>query len=654
MADLGDLTSFFKEGSVANLDWLDVDEKAYRELETLPKQNLDIAPDLMALWGHQDVSPSRLVPNTGAPRTMGDLSEAHGRLRAIPEDLIRTVRLALIQTTNIQKIANILSARYDRTMLAAARPVLSQVLAERGLLGRLYIAASDFADCPASGEFVRRFALEAKYVLAKQACGDCSRRQPQVDGTNHCGVFHKEIVVDVPYTESLAKDVEKREASKGKTILASSSDLKERIRSAFLADTSSAAPNFSGHPQAAPVSVVVDTPQVLIAVENLTRHRKADEQLTLIKAKARPIEALLRREMIKGRNAEDLANALRLTFDAKLLKETQTVWAPLFKEAGLYGAVYLTQESFDDCREGADFVNKHASKARAIVAGPKCRGCMFHQASRCMLYGRKVVASAEDILTSDTVRAVIDEGRIAGKLPSDAFNRHWGSTPSEALKALHKAASTALLPVNQGVRGSVEKAFYGVKQTGRTGDLTKRQILVATARYMNEGLYGEDLKRLLQSAFAPNDLLAAAPELRTLLSEQGLQGLKYIDPTVYSDYGKGCAEASRLHRARAAVRYVKVGNSCGSCVHQTQPGTCSALNKLLVEEPPYVDKVAEQRAILSSGRATEVSYASLMNNGLTAMQEYQLQHKELVLDVAPVTASSETWVELGSLQELKL
>lgn len=49
MADLGDISSFIKEGSVANLDWLDVDEKQYRELDTLPKQNLDISPDMQAL-----------------------------------------------------------------------------------------------------------------------------------------------------------------------------------------------------------------------------------------------------------------------------------------------------------------------------------------------------------------------------------------------------------------------------------------------------------------------------------------------------------------------------------------------------------------------------------------------------------------------------
>jgi hypothetical protein len=654
MADLGDLTSFFKEGSaISNLDWLAIDEKAYGELETLPKQNLDVSPDLEALWSHQDGSPSKLVPNTGAPRTMGDLSEVHGRLRSVPEDLIRTARLSLIQTTNPQKISNILKVRYDGNTLAASKTALSQVFAERGLLGKLYIAASDFVNCQASADFVRRFASEAKYVLAKQACGDCTRRHTQADGSNHCSVFHKEIQLDVPYSEDLASEVEKREVSKGKAIRASSADPKERIRNAFLADEFATINGFTGRTQVAPLRVAIDTSQVLISAENLTKQRKASEQKALAEVKARPIVALLRREMIKGRTTEELVKTLRLAFDVRDLGETQAVWAPLFKEAGLYGAVYITQESFDDCREGADFTNKHASKARAIVAGDKCSSCFFRQAARCMMYGRKLIGSAEEIFTTETVQAVIDEGRIAGKLPYDAAHRHWGSTPAEALKALHKAASAPLAGATD-VRGTIERAFHGATRVNQTGELTKRNIVKAASRYLNEGLYGTDLKQVLQGRFDPRDLLAAAPELKVALAEQGLQGIKYIDPTVYDDYGKGCAEAARLHRSRSAVRYAKVGPSCGSCIHQSCPGTCSVLNKLLVVEPPYVDKLAEQQAILDSGRSTEVSYASLVNNGLTTMQEYQLQNQDMSLDLNPVTASEATWVEFGVQQELKL
>ena len=657
MADLGDLTDFMKEGSgVANLDWLDVNEEAYREKDTLPKQNLDIAPDLVALWRHQDEPASNFVPNTGAPRTMGDLSHAHGRLRGVPEDLVRTARLAIMQTTDPQKIRGILASRYDMTALSNAKTALSTVFAERGLLGRLYIAAEDFPDCNRGGktasEFVRRFAPESKFVIAKQACGDCCHRQVLTNGSSHCGVFKKEIQVDVPYSDGLAVEVERRQQAKGMAVQASTGTPKERIQRAFLASAPGQG-GFTGRSQAAPTYDAGDTHQNLIAAENLTKKRDASDRQALAAVKARPIIALLRREMIKGRSEEELVHALRLAFDLRDLEATKAEWAPLFKEAGLYGAVYSTQDSFDDCREGADFLNKHASKARAIVAGSKCSGCIFNQVSRCMMYGRKLVASASEIFTPETVQAIIDENRIAGKLPYDAAHRRWGSTPTEALKAIHKAASAPIGEVGPSLRSSIETAFHGQTHVGHTGLLTKREIVKAASQYMNEGLYGDELLQILRSRFDVRDLKAAVEDLRVVLAEQGLQGIKYVDPTVYDDYGSGCKQAASRHRSRSAVKYVKVGDKCGSCVHQSRPGHCSVLAKQLVVEPPYVDKLAEQRAVLASGRSTEVSYDSLMNNGLSMMDEYQLQHREANVEVDQQARSVEALIEFGS-QEIKL
>jgi hypothetical protein len=658
MSDLGDLTDFMKIGSgVSNLDWLDVNEKDYQALDTLPKQNLDVAPDLEAIWRHKDELPSQLIPNTGAPKTMGDLSEAHGRLRSEPEDLVRAARLAMMQTTDPRKIGSLLSARFDATALGYAKTALSTVFAERGLLGKLYIAASDFPGCDRGGktasEFVRRFAPEAKFVLAKKACGDCQHRHVMTNGVSHCGVFHKQIEVEVPYSDGLAVQVEKQQAALGKTVQASVGTPRERIQRALLADGPGTQQGFSGHQQVAPVQAPVNVQQTLIAAESLTKKRNAAEKQKLAAIKARPIVALLRREMLKGHGELALIHALRLAFDLRDLEETKAEWAPLFKQAGLYGAVYTTQDSFDDCREGADFLSKHSSKVRAIVMGSKCNGCIFNKTAMCMLYGRKLVATTDDILTTNTVAAVIDEHRIAGKLPYDAARRHWGSTPAEALKAVHKVASLPSAPATQTVRGSIETAFYGNAHQGQTTLLTKRDIVKAASQYMNEGLYGEDLMRVLKSRFEARDLLATASELKTVLAEQGLQGIKFVDPTVYDDYGAGCKQAASKHRSRSAVQYLKVGSKCGSCVHQTRPGFCSVISKQLVVEPPYVDKLAEQRAILASGLSTVVEYGQLMNNGLSMMQEYELQHHEAAIDLAPEAPVVSTEIQFGG-QEVKL
>jgi len=662
MADLGDLTDFIKEGSsgVSDLDWLDVDEAEYRKNDTLPKQNLDIAPDLIALWSHQDQSPSSLVPNKGEPKTMGDLSSIHGHLRAVPEDLMRTARLAIMQSTDPKKISHALSSRYDANILATAKTALATVFAERGLLGKLYISASDFPDCNKGGkiasEFVRRFALDAPFVVAKVACSDCVHRQITANGSSHCGVFHKELQVEVPYSNELASTVERQQASRGKAVLASTGTTpKERIRQAFLGQASTGTQGFTGIPQAPQAAIAQgDTSQQLIAVASLTKKRDAEGQQKLAAAKARPIIALLTKEMLKGHGEPELVHALRLAFDLTLLEETKAEWVPLFKEAGLFGAVYSNQTAFDDCREGADFINKHGSKIRAIVAGEKCGSCIFNKVGRCMMYGRQLVASADAVLNTQTVSAVLDEHRIAGKLPHDAAKYSWGDTPMEALKAIHKAASAPLASSGPSVRSSIEKAFYGQTRAANTSDLTKREILKTASRYMNEGLYGDDLLNVLKSRFDVRDLTATAGDLKVVLAEQGLQGIKFIDPTVYDDYGKGCHTAASAHRSRAAVQYLKVGDKCGSCVHQTRVGFCSVINKQLVVEPPYIDKLAEQRAILASGNSTVVSYESLMNNGLSMMQEYQLQHDtEGSIDLQPEFKVGSDTIEFGT-QKVKL
>lgn len=657
MADLGDLTEFLKDGSgtgPADLDWLQVDEKAYQELDTLPKQNLDIVPDLQAAWAHRDEPSTYYVPNTGAPRSMADLSQRHGPISLAPEDLlVRTARVAVMSSTDPVRIRHALESRFDKQSIQAAKTALASVFAERGLLGRYYIAATDFPDCYKGGkqaaQFVRRFAHEAPFVQAKPECRECLHRQSQIGG-EHCGVFHKQIVMEVPYTEELANQIEQREQAKGKGVQASSTDPKTRIRQALLADRASSTGQFTGHMQAPQKPIQAGNVQEqLISVDNLVKKQAEETQQKLAAQKAQPIVTMLRREMLKGRTASEVAKALRLSFDERDLRETQAQWGPLYMEAGLYGAVFSTQDSFNDCREGADFLAKHASRVRAIVAGEKCNSCIFAKAGRCLMYGRKLVASEKAVITPETVQAVLDEHKMAGRLPPEAGKLDWGATPAEALKAIHKAAMSPQPVHTASPRAAIERAFYGgPTRSASTSDLTKREILKSAKQYLNEGLYGDDLMVLLKSRFEVRDLLATAADLKKALSEQGLQGIKYVDPTAYDDYGKGCKEAARKHRSRKAVKYAKVADACSSCVHQTRPGFCSVLDKQLVVEPPYVDKAAEQKAILASGRATQVSYGDLMNNGLTMMQEYDLQHRDASIEFNPEQETVEAFIEFGT------
>lgn len=668
MADLGDISGFMQEASVADLDWLDVSEQDYRDLDRLPKQNLDIAPDLERVWSHEDSAGSRLIPNKEAPKTMLDVGQ---KVASEVVDLVaKTARMAIMQSTDLRSFQSALTSRFDKEALKAARPVLASILAERGLLGRWYISAEDFHACgrysKTAKDFVRKYASEARYILAKHDCPECVR----LAGST-CSVFQKQIVLDVPYTDGLASQLESTKAASGKAIVASTGTARERIRAALLAQSVTVASVQAPKPventtrnlrpvQAAPkrvhLKVLAGEEARLIQAQqawtpNASEGRTASSKTALDK-KAFDIQATMRRELLKGRSEREVLQAVRLSYSVEDLQSTRSQWEPMFHEAGLFGSVYSTQESFDDCNAGADFLAKHASSVKGIVAGDKCNGCFYNKMARCLLYGRKLVASKEELYTPETVQQVIREQRTAGKLETGAEKVVWGSTPAEALKSIYRVASANAMSANRGPRMNVETAFSGHSYGHVTAGLTRRDIVKTARRFQNEGLYGKDLMSALRKRFDSRDIVASKEELRPVVAEQGLQGIYYVDPTVYDDYGHGCNEAERLHRSRV-VAYLKVGSACETCVNQNG-NRCSKLGgKELVHEPPYEDKRAVQQAILSSGESTQISYDQLVNNGRSMLAEFGMQNS-MDIDLDPVVEASETFTVNLGIGEVKL
>lgn len=744
MADLGDLTNFIKEGGVSNLDWLDVDETEYRKQDRLPEQNLQISPDLEALWRHEDKpATAYLEPNQAAvPRTMGDLSQVHGPLRAKPAEIVRAVKLAMLQTTDAARIEDAITKRFDRDSIVAASQEILAAMEERGLLGRFYVAAEDFTGCSSGKglEIITKCAKGAPYVLAKAACRDCSHAHKTADGKAFCSQFHKQLVITLPYTEEMADKVAAKLKSAGRDIKDQPGlTARDRIREAFLAPSIKLAPPAAmpkpvenvtrllsqastPEPVAIPVDLTASKQAARDAVDSALRggRLKVTEAQEMFKAvacattlehlqvisknanlglaeervvyqgagiqappavatpeaaqagvekaaqdaakaqekadklaaerRAAPVIALLRREMLKGRGPKELVTALRLAFDVRDLAESKPLWEPVFREAGLFGVVYASQASFGDCREGADFLAQHNPGIRVLVAGAKCTGCIYNKIGRCLLYGKPLVQSTSEILTPETVAAVIQEHKTAGRLaPTYTLETQ---APAVALRTIHAAVEqrrTASVQASE--RLSVQTAFHGQPVGQVTSGITRREIVRTASRYINEGLYGDQLREAMLGRFDPRDLVAAKEDLKPVLAEQGLQGIFYVDPTIYADYGHGCEEAMRLHRSRL-VANVKPGPKCSSCILQTKPGYCSKLNKTL-GEPVYADKAAQQRAILTSGPATEIRYEGLVNNGHAMLQEFELSQREAEVVIDEPQKPVDVTIEFGN-QGIKL
>lgn len=660
MADLGNISGLLREASLSDLSWLDINEEEYRKQDSLPEQNLDMAPDLQALWSHGTSSASSFVPNKEAPKTMSDLAKSKVASETI-DQVAKTARFALMQSTDLRAFQAALTSRFDKQTLQASRSVLAAVLGERGLLGKWYILAEDFHPCgrysKKAADFVRRYASEARYLLAKEGCPECVR----LAGTT-CSVFQKKIVLEVPYTEALADKVEQLKAASGRVVASTAGAPRERIKAALLSEQMVLAST----DRLKPIENTVRNLGEVTAQKRIHLRVLATKEAELIQAQqtwqppspagktasarsdldklAFDVTATIRRELLKGRSEREVIQACRLSFTTEALQATRAKWEPLFKEAGLFGTIYSTQDSFDDCNAGADFLVKHASTVKGIVAGEKCDGCNYNKLARCLLYGRPLVASQEELYTPETVKQVLREQRTAGKLQVGSEKVSWGGSPQESLKAIYRVASAP--PVQASSSRQVETAFTGNSYRHVTAGLTTRDIVKTARRFQNEGLYGKDLVSALKRRFDPRDIIASKEDLRPVLAEQGLQGIYYVDPTVYDDYGHGCHEASRLHGTRL-VAYVKVGSACASCVHQ-HGNKCSKIGgKPIVEEPPYEDKKAQQQEMLASGNATQVRYEDLVNNGRSMLAEFNMQNS-MDIELDPVRdAGPSMSIDLG-------
>jgi hypothetical protein len=619
MSDLGNISNILAP-SVPNLDWLDVDEKEYQKLDTLPKQNLDILPDLQNLWSHQDSEGPHLIPNRAhdTPKTMGDLSQEHGFLRSAPEEIRKFANLVLMQSTDIRKFKAELLKRFDRDSLREARSVLASALEERGLIGKIYINANDFTSCDKGtskpSKFVQRFAKEALFVVAKPKCAGCVHAK-DINGASVCSVFHKEIRVEVPYTKELASKVEASLRSRGKDIKQSSEGPKKRIRLAVLSDDFKA-PNMEAF------KPKENTTRLLASSKGLDYTSRADS----MPLDAKRIVSAMRKEMIKGRSTPEIISVMKSAFKTPLLEEHKAHWAPVLKEAGLYGVVYSSQDLFQDCREGASFLSKHASHVQAIVVGAKCTDCTHNKVSHCGLYGKALVQDPSELLTTPVVASVLKHHMSKGRIASVQKQDFKGKTPLEALRMIHKAAHAHKLVVTHERLDIAKNNVSVVSSSQSTRRDVKRSIVIKAKELMNKGFFGKKLIASLKHQFDTRDLITSKLELKQASADQGLQGRLFIDPSIYTDYGHGCKKASDLFRA-SKVRFVKKGSKCDGCVYQTSQNHCAAINKKLASDDmlPKERKLALQRSILASDQQGPLSYDKMEDKGSDMMSEFELE-----------------------------
>lgn len=561
---VGDLTDILHNKGVADLSWLRVDEDEYRKLEALPRQNLDIIPELEHALRQE---PMEVVPQVIPMKPVTVVNQNPISRSIISDTPIRNRTSQLVMAgTKPKDIKERLMLEFAESDLRRHVSAIKEVMDERGLLGKVYVNSFHFPRC-AQGDgkdFVRKHCAKSLYVLAKKNCAGCVHARG-----GRCSVFQKRIVGSVPYdTRTLQHYTPGADAS---------GNVKGQLRAAFLQGPRrvTAEPILQARTQRTPAKIQPTRAQV-------QNYLARSAQNNTVKMPGSAYIGYARR-MMEGHNDTKL-----------LLSSTDPEIKKLANEYGLMGHTYIDIDALGGCKKATKFVNDKGltpeySVYRSGGCGACSKKCGPSSDCGCVCHCTKVVSSTPELAREDFERSAVKKYKQStiteNELRRVASNLGRGGnwTKLTAQMNLYKPVrKSSTVEYTQGN----SKAFHGHPGTeGKTEKMDPKEMRRSISHLMNQGLKGQKLRDAILSRYTREDL-AQDPGLGKIASaNEGVQGFYFIDPSAYKDYGKGCARGASSFRKRGAS-YVLAGSACTGCQLQTAPGWCSKYSKEIIREVP--------------------------------------------------------------------
>jgi len=571
---LGDITEIMHNSTpVTDYSWLAVNEEDYRESEALPRQNLDTIPELTAALTYEkdkDGVPS-LIPLRPHTTVNSNPLETQGpsiRPSALTSVVNKTAAY-IVAGLPAKHIQAKLQAEFSPKELRIASPAIREVLQERGVLGNVYINAKHFPRCAQEGphkKFVARHASRALFILAKDACAGCVHHK-----CGRCEVFKKRIVSSVPYGHKTLAHYAPQLVSEKRLAgaqlvgdkLPSQLEVKEMLRSAFNRTPIQAGESprtIQHHPQ--PVKPKVTEKDY---EEYWARQGKQGNDMP------GPMYLVAAKRMMLGK--VDPAS-IRASSDLEIRK--------LANEYGILGYTYLDADALGTCNDAIrliagkkltpDFVIARYpgdSEARARLS--QIVPVLSHHPG---LEKRHFIAACERALREKRMTAAQVEAAVRNA-PEDS---DWTKLVAQA-NLYQPPAEPREVHIPTASRGSL---FYG-GSSKETSTVDPDEVYRFISRQMNLGLSGSKLQAAVLSRFTPQELKQVPEVGKKLASGEGVQGVYYIDPSVYSDYGKGCVTGAKQFRKQGAA-YLLAFDSCTGCVYQTAPSWCSKYCKRMIRQ----------------------------------------------------------------------
>jgi len=177
------------------------------------------------------------------------------------------------------------------------------------------------------------------------------------------------------------------------------------------------------------------------------------------------------------------------------------------------------------------------------------------------------------------------------------------NAPSNSDWAKLTSQANLFKPTIEPRKANVPTASPGTLYHGSTDNETSvidpDQVRRFISHQMNLGLSGSKLRAAVLSRYTPQELRQIPEVGKKLASYEGVQGVYFIDPSIYSDLGKGCAIGAKQFRKQGAA-YLLASGACTGCMYQTAPAWCSKYCKRIIRKAAAdsikaeVDKLKKQ------------------------------------------------------------
>jgi hypothetical protein len=623
---LGDLESFMKEGSLAELGWL---HGAEQDPDRLPKNPVDRGiMELEQAWGSGLGRAFHLVPNLDKEvvDAKSKSEETSGKTASIPtEELIRVTKRAMRKSAFGEPLKDILEDIVQSLGHEAYRvkSAVAQIRKEHGLAGKVFIRASSFPGLH-NGKWkdeIRRKCPTARYVVA--------------DNDIYGDILKMSTVSQVPWSEALKWYAPRLKAA-GHSVSSDGSPM-EILKTAF----ASPAKAVSSPTNQLPVSIAPS--------QRVSAKDAAKEWATL--TDEREIVDISGREEKKLWDATQLKVAkwvrsglLNKEDGVRLVKSSADPRTVLKVASELISANRTSNYSGTGVGAGVARTDVSREAAWKLLRESELdsnRKAVEIEISRSKKAQSKIYSMVEaGLLMSSEADKILSSGKSASEMIALASavagkNRKFANVPmtpteTEDYKGPKFEVSAGSRP---GFKQLTEQQTRVLEASSNSGIPANEFFkLIKWARIqMSEGLCGEELTQMIRLKFNGPLIKAASSVLSELRSEhEGLSGQLYVDSEAYASPSgtSGCEQGSLRHRTNQ-IRHVLAMPRCGSCVFKNANGTCQKYNKELVDVVPVADPKAYQKEALRLAQASDAEVTASLFASSYDSNEFSLGNDNL-------------------------